>query len=243
MKVKLTLSYDGTSYAGYQVQPNGITIQQKLEEALFSLYKIEITTVASGRTDAGVHALGQVVSFEAPPTVPAEKIYLAINSFLPPDIRATKSECVDDDFNARYSAKKKTYEYNLYFGEVENPILERFAVMISSKVDLEKMKECAKIFIGEHDFKCFCSSGSSVKTTVRKVYDIELNKNGENLKISVTGNGFLYNMVRILVGTLVKVGEGDLEISSVEKMLQSGDRNLGGKTFPAKGLTLKSVEY
>lgn len=243
MKVKLTLSYDGTAYAGYQIQPNGITIQQRLEEALFNLYKTEILTVASGRTDAGVHALGQVVSFVAPDTVPVEKIYLAINTFLPPDIRAVKSERVDDDFNARYSAKKKTYEYTLYFGEVENPILERFAVMISSKVDLEKMKECAKIFIGEHDFKCFCSSGSSVKTTVRKVYDIELNKSGEILKISVTGNGFLYNMVRILIGTLVKVGEGDLEISSVEKMLQSGDRNLGGKTFPAKGLTLKSVEY
>ena len=245
MKIKLTLSYDGTAYCGYQVQDGQITIQQVLEEAIKKATGESVKTTASGRTDSGVHAKGQIVSFDTNCTIPPEKLYRAINVHLPNEIRAIKSEQVEEGFDARRSAKKKTYLYRTYTAEVENPLVDRYAVKVDKKVKVKDLKRVAKLFVGTHDFKCFCASGSSVKTTVRTIYGIKIVKNGEFVDFFVTGNGFLYNMVRTLVGTVFALSNKD-EIERkeiVEKLLKTGDRTLVGKTFPAKGLTLYNVEY
>ena len=244
MKVKLTVSYDGTAYCGYQVQPNGVSIQQVLEESLEKVTGEKLKKVGSGRTDAGVHAKGQVVHFETPiENIPAEKFYKALNVYLPNDIKVLSSERVSDDFNARKSAKSKTYSYFCYISDVELPLKERYAVKIDSNLDVNKMKNVAKEFIGEHDFKCMCASGSGAKTTVRTIYAVDIELCGQDLTVSVTGNGFLYNMVRILVGTLIDAGKGKITVEQVKEMLTSGKRILGGKTLPAKGLCLMKVEY
>lgn len=243
MKIKLTLSYDGTNYAGYQIQDNAVTVQGVLENAIESLTGERVSTVASGRTDAGVHALGQVVSFETNSTVPPERFYKALNTYLPDDVRVTKSEIADDGFNARKSAKKKTYEYNLYLSDIELPLKERYSVRILENTDISKIKKGAKVVCGEHDFKCMCSTGSSAKTTVRKIYSVKVKRQGNDLKITVTGNGFLYNMVRIMVGTLVQIGLNEKTVKDLKTALYTGDRTLAGKTFPAKGLCLTKVQY
>lgn len=244
MKVKLKLSYDGTAYCGWQIQPNGTTVQEVLETALEKVTGKNIKVTGSGRTDAGVHAKGQVAHFETPDdNIPAEKFFKALNVHLPPDVRVLLSERIDDGFDARKSAKSKTYSYFCYVSDVELPLKERYAVKLDRMPDIEKMKNAASILIGEHDFKCMCSSGSGAKTTVRTVYSIDFASDGENVIISVCGNGFLYNMVRIMVGTLLDVGFEKLTEKDLQEMLSSGKRNLGGKTLPAKGLCLMSVKY
>ncbi len=244
MRIKLTLGYDGTEYCGWQVQPNGISVQEKLERAVFSVTGEKVRVTGSGRTDSGVHAEGQVAHFDTQTkTVVAEKFYRALNAHLPEDIRVYDSQVVDDDFDACRKAKKKTYRYSLYLSEVENPLKERYAVRVEDNLDIEKMRNCASVFIGEHDFKCLCASGSSIKTTVRTIYNIDVNRVGDDLTITITGNGFLYNMVRILVGTLIKAGRGETDEKALKEMLLSGERSLGGRTLPAKGLCLVKVEY
>ena len=244
MTVKLTISYDGTAYCGWQVQPNGLSVQQVIEDALFSVTGEKIKITGSGRTDAGVHAKGQVAHFDREQeNIPAEKFSKALNAHLPPDIKILKSERVANGFNACRNAKKKTYEYKFYLAETELPLKERYSVWLDRAPDLSLMKECAQIFVGEHDFKCFCASGSSVKTTVRTIYNIDIAEKDGELTFSVCGNGFLYNMVRIIVGTLVGIGEGRIPLENVKKALESGDRTLLGKTLPPKGLTLKKVYY
>lgn len=243
MKIKLTLNYDGTAYCGWQRQKNGISVQETVENAVFALTGEKVSVVGSGRTDAGVHAQGQVACFEAETSVPPEKLYKALNVFLPPDIKAVKSERADDGFHPIKSAKKKTYEYTLYKSDVPLPLLERYAVMIGGDLDINAMRAAAKEIKGKHDFKSFSSTGSSVKTTVRTVYSVSVKEKSGIIKISVCGNGFLYNMVRIIAGTLVKVGQGKATAETVKKMLSGGGRTLGGTTLPAKGLCLKKVEY
>ena len=243
MKIKLTISYDGTNYAGYQVQDNAVTVQSVLELALENLTGEKVNTVASGRTDAGVHALGQVVSFDTNSTIPPEKFYKALNLYLPDDVKALQSVQVSDDFNARYSAKTKTYTYSLYVAETPIPLKERFAVRIPKTVDFSLLKTGAKILVGEHDFKCMCSTGSSVNTTVRTVYSVDVLRFSDEVKIVVKGNGFLYNMVRIMVGTLIQIGLKEKTLDDLKIALKTGDRTLVGKTFPAKGLCLTEVEY
>lgn len=243
MKVLLTVAYDGTDFCGYQVQPNLRTVEEELENALYKLLKKETKTVASGRTDSGVHALNQKVHFETDATIPASKYKEALNSLLPSDVKVVSSKKVSDNFNARYSAKSKTYRYSLYFGDFENPMLSRYKTLLRYPLDLEKMKEACKVIEGEHDFKCFLSSGSSVKNTIRTVYSIKMVKRGNLLDFYVKGNGFLYNMVRIIVGSLVAIGEGRLTVLDLETAIKTGDRKLAGKTMPAKGLTLYSVSY
>ncbi len=245
MKIKLTVSYDGRAYFGYQVQDGQITIQQVLEEAIKKATGENIKTVASGRTDSGVHAKGQIVSFDTNCTIPPEKLYRAVNVHLPNDIRVVKSEQVEESFDARKSAKKKTYLYRTYLGEVENPLVDRYAVRVDSKFNIKDLKRVAKMFIGEHDFKCFCASGSSVKSTVRTIYSIKIVKKGEFIDFFITGNGFLYNMVRTLVGTIFTLSNKPKKEAKelVEKLLAEGGRDLVGKTLPAKGLTLYNVEY
>ena len=243
MRVKLTITYDGSEFCGWQIQPNGITVQQTIEEAIEKVTGEKVRVTGSGRTDAGVHATGQVAHFDTNSSVPPHKFFKALNIVLPPAVKVVASEKADDDFHACASAKRKTYEYSLYVSESELPLKERYAVRLDRTPDVDKMNECAKLFIGEHDFKGFSASGCSAKTTVRTIYDLTVIKTGNDVIISVTGNGFLYNMVRILSGTLVKVGYGEMTADDVNEMLKTGERSLGGKTLPPKGLCLKQVEY
>lgn len=243
MRIKIIVSYDGTSYCGWQAQPNGVTVQQTVEKAIELATGERVKLVGSGRTDAGVHAVGQVAHFDTKSSIPPQKFYKAINAHLPSDIRVMESSLVADDFDARKSAKKKNYCYSLYFGEVEQPIKERYATFIDRLPDLEKMNSAARLFTGEHDFKCFNASGGGAKTTVRTIYSIDVEKSGNELKVYVCGNGFLYNMVRTLVGTLIKAGYGETDEKEIKEMLSTGDRKLCGKTLSAKGLCLIKVEY
>ena len=207
MRIKLTVSYDGTCYCGWQVQPNGISVQQTLEKAIELATGESVKVVGSGRTDAGVHAIGQVAHFDTESSIPPQKFFKAINVHLPSDVRVLNSQEVSD-FDARKSAKKKTYCYTAYFGEVEKPLKERYALFLDTIPDIEKMKSAAKLFIGKHDFKCFNASGGGAKTTVRTIYNIDIEFGDGQMKVYVCGNGFLYNMVRTLVGTLLKAGYG-----------------------------------
>lgn len=243
MNVFMTISYDGTNYVGWQRQKRGVSCQQVIEEGLKNLTGEEIAVTASGRTDAGVHAKAQVINFNTQSTIPPKNFYKALNTYLPNDIKATFSKQVDDTFNARKSAKKKTYCYTIYYSNTTMPLLDRYAVLEEEQIDAHLLKEASQIFIGEHDFKCFCASNSSVNSTTRTIYDIDIVENDGLLKIFVTGNGFLYNMVRTLVGTLIKMARGQLSKQQAQQMLLSKDRTLVGKTYPARGLTLEKVEY
>ena len=243
MRILLTVAYDGTDFCGYQVQVDKRTVQLELENALKKVTGKVIKTVASGRTDSGVHANEQKVHFDYDGTIPVKSFTQALNSVLPSDVKILKSQKVKGDFSARYSAKNKTYVYRCCISEVENPLNSRYVLTLKRAPDLSKINECISVLLGTHDFKCFLASGSSVKDTVRTIYDIKVKKSGKNLDFYFTGNGFLYNMVRIMVGTLLAVGENRLDIESVKKAIDTGDRKLVGKTMPAKALCLYKVKY
>ncbi len=243
MRILLTVAYDGTDFSGYQVQPNLRTVQLEIEMALKKLLGKDVKTVASGRTDSGVHALSQKVHFDTDSLIPPNKYAEALNSYLPSDVKVLSSKKVSDTFNARYSAKTKTYRYSVYFGKVENPLYSRYKTLLKYPLDFKKIDEAIKIIEGEHDFKCFLSSGSSVKDTVRTIYSIKYTKKGNFIDFYFKGNGFLYNMVRILMGTLIAVGENRLLTLDVKKAIETGNRKLVGKTMDSKGLTLYRVTY
>lgn len=243
MRIKLTVSYDGTYFCGWQRQKNGVSVQETLENAVKTLTKETVRITGSGRTDAGVHAEKQTAHFDTSSTIPPEKFCKALNTILPDGVKVIKSERVAEDFNAVKCAKIKTYRYNLYLSDVVLPLKERFATMVSGNLDMEKMQKVAKAITGTHDFKCFSSTGGSVKTTVRTVYSIDIAHNGNDIAIVVSGNGFLYNMVRIIAGTIVAAGKGEIDENDVSAAFLSNDRKLLGKTLPAKGLTLVNVEY
>lgn len=245
----MILSYDGTDFNGWQAQGKQElrTVQEVVEEAAKKLFHTPVRLTASGRTDAGVHARYQPCSFQVETAIPAERIADAINPFLPPDVKAVKSYAEREDFCACRSAKKKTYVYSVYLAERDDPLLERYAVRVGSELSLSRMEQAAALLEGEHDFKAFCASNSSIKTTVRKIYRISIQKestmSGDVLRFYVTGNGFLYNMVRTLVGTLLDISFGRRTIDELERAIGEGDRSLVGRTMPAKGLCLYSVEY
>lgn len=243
MRILLTVSYDGTDFCGYQIQPNGRTVEEVLNTAIEKLTGEKIKSIASGRTDSGVHALCQKVHFDTNFSIPPEKFKNALNSLLPPDVKVISSKKVSADFNARYSAKKKTYRYSLYTGDFEEPLYQRYKTLINFTPDISLMKKAGALIEGERDFKCFLASGSSVKDTVRTVYSIKVVKKGRFIDIFVTGNGFLYNMVRMIAGALVKVGEGKLSLDGLNEILLTGERQNKIVTMPAKGLTLYSVNY
>ena len=248
MRYVLKIAYDGTAYAGWQRQKNAISVQEVLEETVFSVLKERVKITASGRTDAGVHAAGQVCHFDSESiTVPPEKMPDCLNKHLPPDIRAVEGWGADENFDSNRSAKRKTYAYSLYVSQREMPLKERYAVRIDTAPKAEVLQELARLFEGEHDFKAFCASGSSVKTTVRTVYEVKVEESeslgSRDLKIFVTGNGFLYNMVRTLVGELLAIAGGKRTKKSLLDAFATGKRELLGKTMPAKGLTLLDVEY
>lgn len=247
MRYVLTISYDGTNYAGWQRQANAISVQEILENAVETALQKKVNITASGRTDAGVHAAGQVCQFDLDCSVPPEKMPDCLNAFLPKDVRVLDGKTADENFCCNRSAKRKTYRYSLYVSKRDMPLLERYAVRIESAAQLSALQTIAKLFEGEHDFKAFCASGSSVKTTVRTVYEVRVEEafrfGIRCIDIYVTGNGFLYNMVRTLVGELIDLSEEKRTVESLLTAYECGQRELLGKTMPAKGLTLIQVEY
>ena len=247
MRYVLKVSYDGTEFAGWQCQKNARSVQEEIEKAIKTAFGVCLRITGSGRTDAGVHAEGQVCHFDLESSVPPEKMPDCLNRLLPPDVRITKGWGVDETFDSNRTAKKKTYRYTLYEGFRELPLKERYAVRVENLPNIEVLKENAKLMEGEHDFKAFCASGSSVKTTVRTVYSVKLIERisfgVREVDIFVTGNGFLYNMVRTMVGELLELSSGRRSKESLEEAFKTGKRELLGKTMPAKGLTLMSVEY
>ncbi len=248
MRYVIKIAYDGTDYAGWQRQKNALSVQEALEKAVYDALGEDIRITASGRTDAGVHAVGQVCHFDSERiTVPAERMPDCLNRFLPPEVRVLEGWLADGGFDSNRSAKRKTYCYTLYEAAREIPLKERYAVRMDNLPAIEKLRAAAKLFEGEHDFKAFCASGSSVKTTVRTVYEVRVEESesfsSRDIKIFVTGNGFLYNMVRTLAGTLLDIANGKRSEESLARAFQTGERHLLGKTMPAKGLTLMSVEY
>lgn len=247
MRYVLKIAYDGTNYAGWQRQKNAASVQEVLENAIKTALNKDVRVTASGRTDAGVHAAGQTCHFDLESSVPPEKMPDCLNRFLPNDVRVLEGFAAKDGFDANRSAKQKTYRYSLYVAKRDMPLKERYAVRIESAPNIEILQKTAKLFEGEHDFKAFCASGSSVKTTVRTVYEVRVEETqtygGRNIDVYVTGNGFLYNMVRTLVGELLDLAEGRKEEESLLLAFETGKRELLAKTMPAKGLTLLQVEY
>ena len=242
--IKLTIEYDGKEFNGWQKQPTKLNIQGTIEQAIKIVTGEEVDLMASGRTDAGVHAFGQVANFKTNSNIPIEKIPIALNSNLKKSIRIISAEEVNERFHSRLTCKKKTYRYVINNSEFSSAIYRNLETHIPQKLDIDKMKMAAKYFEGEHDFKAFKASGTSSKSSVRTIYKAEVVKMPNNrIYIELTGNGFLYNMVRIIAGTLVDVGTGKIQPEDIEKIIESKDRSLAGKTLQPNGLYLLNVEY
>ena len=243
-RIKLTVAYDGTNYHGWQVQPNAVTIEGKLNEAISELTKETIQVIGASRTDAGVHALGNVAVFDTESRIPSEKFSYALNQRLPDDIVIQQSQEVDKDFHPRYCTCEKTYEYVILNRKFPLPEYRNTAFFYYGDLDIKAMQEATKAFLGEHDFAGFCSAGAQVKTTVRTIYDLTVEKkDNDMICIRVRGNGFLYNMVRIIAGTLLEVGKGNIEAKSLENRIAAADRSQAGPTAPARGLKLIRIQY
>ena len=244
MNILLTIQYDGKDFFGWQIQDGKRTVQGDIEQALYNLFKEKISIRGASRTDTGVHALSQLALFKYDCKIPMEKLPFAINSFLKRDVVITNATLVSDDFHPQYSVYKKTYRYKIYNGSFNNPILRNYTEFVHTPLNILNMQKACKYFIGEYDFKAFCASGSMAKTTVREIYNISVEKNDENIfTIEVTGNGFLYNMVRIIAGTLIEIGIGKYEPSYIKEIINSKDRKKAGRTANAKGLTLYKIYY
>lgn len=240
----LVVQYDGTDYAGFQIQPGQRTIQGELERALEKLGPNFIRIAGAGRTDAGVHSQGQTVSFKDDRlTVPVERLPYAFNALLPEDIRVVESRLEAPDFHARFSALEKTYRYQIYEGAFPNVFYRRYAYWTKEALDWNAMLNCTKLFIGRLDFASFAASGSSAKTTIRTMSQITIDTQGPLKMIRFTADGFLYNMVRNLTGTLLDVGLGRLSLEQVQMIMASGDRTLASATIAPQGLYLESVKY
>ena len=241
--IKIIIEYDGKDYNGWQKQPNKLNIQGEIERAIEEITGEKVDLIASGRTDAGVHALAQVANFKIEKDIPIEKIPYALNSKLKKSIRIKEAKEVDEKFHSRYTCKRKTYKYVIYNSIQGTAIYRNLQYHFPEKLDDIKMNEAVKYLIGEHDFKSFKASGTSSKSSVRTIYDAKVTREGEIVTIELTGNGFLYNMVRIIAGTLVDVGEGKIKPEDVKKILLAKDRLKAGRTLPPTGLYLVNVEY
>ena len=241
--IKLIIEYDGKSFNGWQKQPNKLNIQGEIEKAISEITGEEIDLIASGRTDAGVHSLGQTANFKTNSQIPIEKFAIAINSKLKRSIVIKSAEEVDERFHSRYSVKSKTYRYTINNSAMGTALYRDMEYHVPMKLDIESMKSAAKFFEGEHDFKGFKASGTSSKSSVRTIYKAEVIQNEEKIYIELTGNGFLYNMVRIISGTLVDVGLGKIEANEIPLIIESKDRKRAGRTLPAHGLYLVEVNY
>ncbi|MCR5452188.1 MAG: tRNA pseudouridine(38-40) synthase TruA [Lachnospiraceae bacterium] len=253
MRVRLTISYDGTNYHGWQIQPNGITIQSEINRALSEVFGGELSyisgseskavTIGASRTDAGVHARGNVAVFDTTSRMPAEKVAYALNQHLPPDIVVKASTEVSPDFNPRFEAKKKTYSYKILSSKFPDPLIARYSLFHHYELDTENMAKAGAYLTGEHDFTSFSSIHSQTNSFVRTIYDLGIRRENELVIMEVSGNGFLYNMVRIIAGTLIQVGDGIRKPDEIKRILEGKDRELAGPTAPAHGLCLERIEY
>ena len=250
--IKITLAYDGTDFCGFELQPGKRTVRRELEKALHKLFKRHVKTINSSRTDSGVHALCQAINFKIDHSIPTTRIVAALNSLLPEDMRVIKAEEAKKDFHARYSPKTKVYEYLIYNGDPMPVHLRKLAWQVKPKLDLKAMRQAAKYLVGRHDFSSFCASCGDDKNFVRTIHSFVIGNSSLGIwqgvkyrviSIRVAGNGFLYKMVRNLVGTLVDVGQGKLSSSGVRKVLRDRDRRVAGRTAPAHGLCLIKVNY
>lgn len=242
-RIMLTVAYDGTGYCGWQVQPNAITVEGVINETLTKLLGEQITVIGASRTDSGVHAMGNVAVFDTESRIPGEKFSYALNQRLPEDIRIQSSCEVPLDFHPRKVACSKTYQYRIVNREFPNPMKRLYAHFVYYKLDTEKMQEAANYLVGEHDFKSFCSIHTQVKDTVRRITSIQVTKKEDEILITIRGNGFLYNMVRIIAGTLLLVGLGNKKPEEIKEILQAKNREIAGPTAPACGLTLLEIDY
>lgn len=242
-RVKLIVAYDGTRYRGWQIQKNGETIESMLNHALWELTGEEIHVMGASRTDSGVHAMGNVAVFDTAARMPGDKFVYALNQHLPEDIRIQDSCEVPADFHPRYQKTVKTYEYRILNRTFPLPAYRLNTYFTYVPLDVERMQAAASYLTGEHDFQSFCAAGAQVKTTIRTIYDLQVLKEGDLLTIRITGNGFLYNMVRIIAGTLMKIGSGEWEAEVIQQILEARDRRKAGPTAPAKGLTLMEIIF
>lgn len=242
-RIMLTVAYDGTQYHGWQIQPNVVTVESVLNDTLSDLLKEDIHVIGASRTDTGVHALGNIAVFDTEARMPGNKISYALNQRLPQDIRIQDSREVPSNFHPRHCNSRKTYEYRILNREFPLPTLRLYAHFTYVPLDVEKMQKAADYLVGEHDFKSFCSVNTVAETTVRTLYSLKVSKDGDMITIRVTGSGFLYNMVRIIAGTLMEVGRGNLEPEQIPQILSALDRQKAGSTAPACGLTLYAYEF
>lgn len=242
-RIKLVVAYEGTNYCGWQIQPSGITIEEVLNKALSELLKEDIKVIGASRTDSGVHSLGNVAVFDTDTRIPPEKICYALNQRLPEDIVVQSSCEVAPDFHPRHCYSEKTYEYRILNRKIPIPTLRRDTYFYYRNLDVEKMKRAAAYLVGTHDFKSFCSIHTAVEDTVRTILSCEVEQKECLVTIRVTGTGFLYNMVRIIAGTLIQVGMGEKEPEDILEILEKKDRSAAGPTAPAHGLTMIGIVY
>jgi len=242
-KILLTIEYNGKNFCGWQTQANGRAVQEVLEKQISLLLNEKITLFASGRTDSGVHALGQTAHFETNSNFDIKKLPSAINFGLDKDISVLSANEVDPNFHARYFVKRKTYLYKIYCSKMEKPLKNGLATQVKYELDTEKMEQASKFFIGKHDFSAFCASGNSTTDFVRTIFEIKIESVADEIHFYITGDGFLYNMVRIIVGTLVAVGKNKPKPKENPAIIESKNRKKAGKTMPACGLYLFRVEY
>ena len=243
MFIKLVVSYDGTNYSGFQSQKNAIGIMDKISYAFFEIYKKDIKLNGASRTDTGVHAMCNVISCEVPDNIKCESLLLALNTKLPLDIRIMDIKQVSKNFHARYNVISKTYQYTLSDAKVMLPFNNRYVTHIKYNLDVDKMNEACGYLVGTHDFTSFCSIKTETKTNIRTIYELEAIRDDDIITITITGNGFLYNMVRIIVGTLVDIGRGKILPEKIVDILEKKDRKFAGVTMPPQGLCLVYTEY
>lgn len=242
-RVKMVVAYDGTNYCGWQVQPNGITIEEVLNRSLSNLLGEKIEVMGASRTDSGVHSLGNVAVFDTNTRMPADKIAFALNQRLPEDIVVQGSCEVPSDWHPRYQESTKTYEYRILNRTFRMPTRRLDTYFYHYPLDVEQMSEAASYMVGTHDFASFCAANAQVKSTVRTIYSCTAQKENDIITIRVTGNGFLYNMVRIIAGTLIEVGAGKRRPEEIKDILAAENRDAAGPTAPAQGLTMMGIEY
>ena len=243
MRVKMIVAYDGTNYCGWQIQNNGLSVEEVMNRELSRLLNEEIKVIGASRTDSGVHSLGNVAVFDTQTRIPAEKLSFALNQRLPEDIRITDSCEVAADFHPRHCDSIKTYEYRIWNNRFPNPVVRLYSKFMYYRIDVDKMRKAAECLVGEHDFRSFCTPRTQVETTVRRVTEISFRDEGSMIIMTIRGYGFLYNMVRIIMGTLLKVGTGLMEPEKVKEILEACDRAKAGPTAEACGLTLVNIEF
>ncbi|OPJ66188.1 tRNA pseudouridine(38-40) synthase TruA [Clostridium chromiireducens] len=241
--IKLIIEFDGSDFCGWQRQPKGRTVQKVIETAIFKATGEEIMINGSSRTDAGVHAREMVANFITNSTIPGDKFREALNTRLPEDVSIIKSEEVEENFHARYSSKGKTYSYTIVNRYERLSLGHQYLYHYRYNLNIDEMKKACQYFMGSHDFRAFMSPGSSIKTTVRNIKELYIEQKGDRIKIFITADGFLYNMVRIIVGTLLKIGNGKLKAEEIEKIIIEGNRKRAGMCVPPNGLVLEKVFY